>query len=133
MRSMKKKRIDLQLLKEYWAMPENWGKTLKQICEELQLNYNSVAMKMKKYGTQNFYEERNKLMKENLNNIKDIAYKALLQKIQDGNVKALEMFLKMTGELTEKVEITGTVNIAVITKKKIIQKVKDANPNSNND
>ena len=118
---MARKRIDLELLKELWAEPENWGKSLNAMCEELGWNYESVRRKMNKYGTDKFYEERNQLLKKNLQKVTDTIYKSLFEQIQQGNTKAIEMALKMRGDLTEKVELSGEVSIALITKRKIIK------------
>lgn len=122
---MARKRIDLDLLKELWAEPDNWGKSLKAMCEELGWNYKSVTMKINKYGTDKFYEEKNQLLKKNLQKLKDTIYKSLFEQIQQGNTKAIEMALKMSGDLTEKVELSGEVSIALITKRKIISKGKE--------
>lgn len=121
---MARKRIDLKLLKELWAEPDNWGKSLKAMCEELRWNYKSVRKKINKYGTDKFYEERNQLLKKNLQKVTDGVYKALIQKAVEGNPKAIEMFLKMSGELTEKVELSGEVNMALIIKRQTIKKDK---------
>jgi len=119
---MARKRIDLGLLKELWAEPDNWGKSLKAMCEELGWNYFSVAKKLNKYGTDKFYEERNEILKKNLKKVKDTIYKSLIQQIQQGNTKAIEMALKMSGDLTEKVELSGEVKIALVVKRKILTK-----------
>ena len=119
---MARKRIDLELLKELWAEPDNWGKSLKAMCDQLGWNYKSVRKKINKYGTDKFYEERNELLKKNLKKVKDTIYKSLIEQIQQGNTKAIEMALKMSGDLTEKIELSGEVNIALITKRKVLTK-----------
>jgi len=116
----KRKRIDLELLKELWAQPENWGKNLKEMCELLGWKYSTVKHRISTYGADKFHEERNMLLKRNLQMVKDTAYKALLEKVQAGNVKAIEMVLKMTGDLTDKVEISGNIKVAVIVSRKFI-------------
>jgi len=120
---MAKKRVNLDILLEEWCKPENWDKNLKEMCELLGWNYSSVAKKISdKYGMPEFRKIRDKKIKEALNEMKGIAYKSLLEKIKSGNLKALEMYFKMTGELTDRVELSGNVSIAMITKRKIIRK-----------
>jgi len=119
---MARKRIDLELLKELWAEPDNWGKSLTAMCKELGWNYKTVGKKISQYGTDKFYEERNQLLKKNLQKVKDTVYKSLFKQIQQGNTKAIEMALKMGGDLTEKIELSGEVNIALITKRKVLSK-----------
>jgi len=118
-----KKRVNLDVLLEKWSEPENWDKTLVEMCNILGYSYTSVAKKIsQKYGMPEFRKMRDEKIKEALKDMKGMAYKSLMGKIKKGNMKALEMFFKMTGELTDRIEVSGNVNITVFIKRQIIKR-----------
>ena len=103
----------LRKLLTVWTDPENWHLKLKDACKKADVKYKSVRNAIHKVGTDDFYELRARMIDRALARIHGEAMKALLKKIRKGNTRAIELYLKATGRITERVELSGGLNLNI--------------------
>ena len=103
----------LQKLVLYWAEPENWGKKLIDVCSELNLNYGAIRKEIHKVGTLDFYELKARLVDRALVKHHDEILKALRKKAEEGNTRAIELYLKATQRLVDRLEVKADINLQV--------------------
>ena len=104
---------NLQKLLVVWTEPENWGKKLIEICQEAGLKYGSIRQQIHKVGRDDFYELKARMIDKALLRLHDEAIKALAEKVKKGNTRAIELYLKATGRLAERLELFGSVQLDV--------------------
>ena len=97
----------------YWLEPENWDKKLHQICQELGLNYRSVANAISKIGSDRFYEYKAQLIDRAIARHHGAIMKALVEKAKKGNTRAIELYLKATRRLSETIQIQGSLDLSI--------------------
>ena len=106
-------RPKLKKLLTVWTEPDNWHLNLRQVCEKAGLNYNTIRKEISRVGVDDFYELKAHLIDRALARIHGEAMKALLEKIRKGNTRAIELYLKATGRITERVELSGGLNLNI--------------------
>ena len=103
----------LKKLLVVWVEPENWGKNLREACEVAGVNYNTARQMIGRVGSADFYELKARMVDRALLKLHDEAMKALTEKVKKGNTRAIELYLKATGRLTERLELSGSVQLDV--------------------
>lgn len=105
----------LQKLLRVWIEPENWQLNLLQACQKADVNYKTVRSQIARVGSRDFYALRARLIREALDRVYPQIVKALVEKaIKEKNTRAMELILKMRGELIEKVDVSGGLNLNII-------------------
>jgi len=103
----------LQKLLLVWCEPENWELNLLQACEKAGLNYNYIRKRIAEIGSADFYELRAQLVRKASAKYYSDVMRALIEKARKGNTRAIELFFKMRGELAEKLELSGGLDLNV--------------------
>lgn len=118
----------LQRLLLVWTEPENWGLTLKDACEKAGINYGTARNQIANVGSHDFYELKARLVDKALAKYHDDILKALVQKAKKGHARAIELYLKATQRLAEKIEVSGSLDInlhqCLVEAKKRAEKLK---------
>lgn len=118
------------LQRVYRAMVEHaFTLSLKQACEIAGVNYNTAKSEIHALRVKgiNFYKLITEEAKERLfNEASPLIYQKLIEKAQRGNLKAIELFLRATGDLRSKWEVDGTMKMQVSTNKELIQALQEA-------
>jgi len=106
-----------------WSQPQNWSKSLLTICKQKKLNYDSVKTAIIQFGTAEFYAILSELVKRSLDSVYPKVIDALVKKAVKGDMKAIELFLRIRRDLapeeTSNVNVTNIRNMFIQIKKEI--------------
>ena len=118
----------LRKLLATWIEPENWGLNLKEACEKAGVKYDTVRAMIARVGSLDFYELKARLVDKALVKYHDDILKALANKARKGHARAIELYLKATQRLAEKIEVSGSLDInlhqCLVEAKKRAEKLK---------
>lgn len=103
----------LKKLLMVWTEPDNWGLNLRQACELAGVKYSTARQLIRRVGTNDFYELKARLIDKALARVHGEVMKVLAEKIRKGNTRAIELYLKTTGRITERLELNGSLNLDV--------------------
>jgi len=105
----------LQKVLRVWIEPDNWGLKLSQVCELAGVNYKTARNLISKVGANDFYELKSRLVRQALDRVYPQVVKALVEKaVKEKNTRAMELILKMRGELVERVDVSGGLNLNIV-------------------
>lgn len=106
----------LQKLLTVWIEPENWGLNLSQACEKAGVNYKTARNLIWRVGTNDFYELKARLIDKALLRLHDKVMKSLKDRIEKGSTRAIELYLRTTGRMTDRLEVSGSLDISIKTR-----------------
>lgn len=104
----------LQKVLAVWVEPENWGITLKEACEKAGVKYGTARNAIMNVGSADFYELKARLVDRMLSKHHDEIMKALTRKAKSGNTRAIELYLKATSRLVERLEVNGSIQVNLV-------------------
>jgi len=96
-----------------WIEPENWTLNLMQACEKAGIKYKSAKNLISRIGSEDFYELKAQLVRKALAKEYPKVIRALVEKAKNGSTRAIELVLKMRGELADKIELSGGIDISI--------------------
>ncbi|BAT71297.1 hypothetical protein TST_0490 [Thermosulfidibacter takaii ABI70S6] len=104
----------LKKLLTTWMEPENWSLNLQEVCEKAGVNYNSARTMIARVGSVEFYDLKSRLFRQAACRTYGKVLKALVDKAISGNIRAIELYFRLTGHLTDRYEIKADLSTSIV-------------------